>query len=172
MFLFALCATRLYNHQDANNTHTQHPAKDLSPDDADMCFAHLALTVLQQSHLCPLPLVVQPVHWAHDAALQLYPLPHALVLAGGGAQAQFAHEGCTVMDPVSVWLCVFWICCRVETRRRRQAAAVCLFVRALAGSDRLPHSPAQGDFSKGVFATFLPFRDEVEPCELPSRMEG
>jgi hypothetical protein len=63
-------------------------------------FAHLALTLLQQSHLCPLPLSAQPVHWAYDQALQLYPLPHALVLADGSAgQEEFRHEGCSVFNP-------------------------------------------------------------------------
>lgn len=36
-------------------------------DDApEMLFNELALTVLQQSTLCPLPQAVQPVHWAHE----------------------------------------------------------------------------------------------------------
>jgi DNA polymerase epsilon subunit 2 len=66
-------------------------------------FAHLVLTLLQQSHLCPLPLVAQPVHWRHDRALSLYPLPHAVVLGDGTApQAAFRHEGCTVLCPGSL----------------------------------------------------------------------
>lgn len=66
-----------------------------------MSFAHLALTLLQQSHLCPIPLTAQPVHWAFDQALQIYPLPHALVLADGSAgQEEFRHEGCAVFNPV------------------------------------------------------------------------
>ncbi|KAF6263998.1 DNA polymerase epsilon, subunit B [Scenedesmus sp. NREL 46B-D3] len=68
-------------------------------DSPDALFQQLALTVLQQSTLCPLPLVVQPVHWAHDHALQLYPLPHALVLADASPQASTSHEGCTVFNP-------------------------------------------------------------------------
>jgi hypothetical protein len=64
-------------------------------------FAHLALTLLQQSHLCPLPLSAQPVHWGYDQALQLYPLPHALALMDGSAgQEEFRHEGCSVFNPV------------------------------------------------------------------------
>lgn len=36
-------------------------------DDApEGLFNELALTVLQQSTLCPLPQAVQPVHWAHE----------------------------------------------------------------------------------------------------------
>ena len=71
-------------------------------DDPAVAFAHLALTLLQQSHLCPLPLAARPVHWAYDHALQLYPLPHALVLADASAgQEEFQHEGCVVFNPVS-----------------------------------------------------------------------
>jgi hypothetical protein len=64
-------------------------------------FTHLALTLLQQSHLCPLPLVVQPVHWMFDHVMQLYPLPHAVVLADTSPQASYKHEGCHVINPVS-----------------------------------------------------------------------
>ncbi|KAI8470951.1 MAG: DNA polymerase alpha/epsilon subunit B-domain-containing protein [Monoraphidium minutum] len=76
------------------------PCEDLAQDDPAVSFAHLALTLLQQSHLCPLPLTAQPVHWAYDHALALYPLPHALVLADGSAgQEEFRHEGCCVFSP-------------------------------------------------------------------------
>ncbi len=67
---------------------------------AQDAFAHLTLTLLQQSHLCPLPLVVQPMHWTYDHALQLYPLPHAVVVADAAPQASHKHEGCTVLNPV------------------------------------------------------------------------
>jgi DNA polymerase epsilon subunit 2 len=62
-------------------------------------FGHLALTVLQQSHLCPLPLVQQPVYWQLDHALHLYPLPHALVLGDASPQAMHRHAGCLVINP-------------------------------------------------------------------------
>jgi DNA polymerase epsilon subunit 2 len=69
-------------------------------DSPSSLFSQLALTVLQQSTLSPLPMMVQPVHWAHEQALQLYPLPHAVVLADSSPQASFTHEGCTVFNPV------------------------------------------------------------------------
>eukprot|EP00878_Enallax_costatus_P001045 GHUV01001180.1.p1 GENE.GHUV01001180.1~~GHUV01001180.1.p1 ORF type:complete len:395 (+),score=91.74 GHUV01001180.1:179-1186(+) len=75
------------------------PVSEDVADNADLMFQQLASTLLQQSCLCPLPLQVQPVHWAHDAALQLYPLPHALILADTSPQATFRHEDCTVMNP-------------------------------------------------------------------------
>ncbi|KAJ3357643.1 DNA polymerase epsilon subunit 2 [Entophlyctis luteolus] len=41
----------------------------------------LAKTLIAQSHLCPLPVDVQPRYAAFDHTLRLYPLPHLLVLA-------------------------------------------------------------------------------------------
>lgn len=62
---------------------------------------HLSLTLLQQSHLCPLPLLQQPVLWQYDHALQLYPLPHAVIVADGSPQESYTHGGCVVFNPVS-----------------------------------------------------------------------
>ncbi|KAJ3316962.1 DNA polymerase epsilon subunit 2 [Gonapodya sp. JEL0774] len=42
---------------------------------------HLVETLVDQAYLCPLPLDVRPVFWAHDAAMRLYPLPHTIILA-------------------------------------------------------------------------------------------
>jgi hypothetical protein len=82
-------------------TKTPPQTPDLAQDDPAVSFAHLALTLLQQSHLCPLPLAAQPVHWAYDQALRVYPLPHALALVDSSAgQEEFRHEGCTVFSPV------------------------------------------------------------------------
>ena len=69
-------------------------------------WGHLALTLLQQSHLCPLPLLQQPIYWQYDHALHLYPLPHCVVLADTSPQAQHVHQGCNVFNPVSAHLCV------------------------------------------------------------------
>lgn len=35
-------------------------------------------TVLDQGHLCPLPLAVRPIYWSHDHALRIYPSPQAV----------------------------------------------------------------------------------------------
>jgi DNA polymerase epsilon subunit 2 len=62
---------------------------------ASATFEHAALTLLQQAHLCPLPLDAAPVSWDVDGGLRLYPLPHALVLAGGGrGGGRGAARGC------------------------------------------------------------------------------
>ena len=64
-------------------------------------WGHLTYTLLQQSHLCPLPLLQQPIYWQHDHAMHLYPLPHAVVVADTSPQAQQSHQGCTMFNPVS-----------------------------------------------------------------------
>lgn len=68
---------------------------------ASQLWGHLSLTLLQQGHLAPLPLLAQPVFWQHDGALGLYPLPDAVLLAdASAAQGEFMHEGCRVINPV------------------------------------------------------------------------
>lgn len=47
---------------------------------------HLVKTILDQAHLVPLPLICQPVYWAFDHALRLYPPPTCVVL---GDQHEF-----------------------------------------------------------------------------------
>eukprot|EP00850_Spirogloea_muscicola_P010866 SM000065S20215 [mRNA] locus=s65:288301:292052:- [translate_table: standard] len=64
-------------------------------------FHHLVATVLQQGHLCPLPLSTQPVFWDFDHALRLYPAPHTLVLADRAGQQQFTCDGIVTFNPGS-----------------------------------------------------------------------
>lgn len=40
----------------------------------------LVATITHQSHLCPLPLMVQPIIWNYDHSLHLYPTPHTVLL--------------------------------------------------------------------------------------------
>ena len=73
-------------------------------------FEHLCATLLQQSHLCPVPLEAQPVFWNLDHALHLYPIPDVLVLADRAPCASFAFppmpadqldQSCVCLNPVS-----------------------------------------------------------------------
>ncbi len=79
-----------------------------SPQDA--MFEHLCATLLQQSHLCPVPLEAQPVFWNYDHALHLYPIPDVLVLADRVPCASFGfpampadqlEQSCICLNPVS-----------------------------------------------------------------------
>lgn len=38
----------------------------------------LVATIIHQSHLCPLPLSIQPIIWNYDHCLHLYPTPHTV----------------------------------------------------------------------------------------------
>lgn len=56
-------------------------------------FMQLVATITHQSHLCPLPLAVQPIIWNYDHCLHLYPTPHTVLL---------------VSCYFPVLLCTFW----------------------------------------------------------------
>jgi len=69
--------------------------------------AQLVKTLVDQAHLCPLPLHVRPVYWQHDQALRLYPLPDVLVLADRFDSYHLSYEGCTAFNPGSFMLSDF-----------------------------------------------------------------
>lgn len=76
----------------------------LPPQDcntAERMFITLAQTLLQQSHLSPVPLGFQPIYWQYDQSLSLYPVPHLLVLADSTPSDTTAFEGCHVLNPGS-----------------------------------------------------------------------
>ena len=60
----------------------------------------LVKTILDQGYLSPFPLSDRPVLWDYVGALQLYPLPTALVLMDPEAPPfAITYEGCHVMNP-------------------------------------------------------------------------
>ena len=60
----------------------------------------LVKTILDQATLSPFPLSVRPVLWDYATALQLYPLPTALVLMDAEtAPFTVSYQGCLVMNP-------------------------------------------------------------------------
>ncbi|EQC30298.1 hypothetical protein SDRG_11875 [Saprolegnia diclina VS20] len=59
----------------------------------------LIKTVIDQGHLCPLPLSAQPIHWAYDNALQLFPLPDVMILADKTDQYQVGYAGVAAFHP-------------------------------------------------------------------------
>ncbi|KAI1003641.1 hypothetical protein K3495_g4569 [Podosphaera aphanis] len=60
----------------------------------------LVKTLLDQGYLSPFPLAQRPVQWDYASALQVYPLPTALILADADAAAfAITYEGCCVMNP-------------------------------------------------------------------------
>ncbi|RDW91152.1 hypothetical protein BP5796_02317 [Coleophoma crateriformis] len=60
----------------------------------------LVKTVLDQGYLSPFGLAIRPVLWDYASALQVYPLPTAMILADTEAPAFcVTYEGCHVMNP-------------------------------------------------------------------------
>ncbi|KAL8041773.1 hypothetical protein ABFS82_09G005700 [Erythranthe guttata] len=64
-------------------------------------FEHLVATITHQSHLCPLPLSIQPIIWNFDHCLHLYPTPHTIVLGDRSEQKAFKYTGVTCFNPGS-----------------------------------------------------------------------
>ncbi|KAL2073323.1 hypothetical protein VTL71DRAFT_10647 [Oculimacula yallundae] len=63
----------------------------------------LVKTILDQGYLAPFGMGIRPVLWDYASALQVYPLPTAMVLADTEAPAFcVTYEGCHVMNPGSV----------------------------------------------------------------------
>ncbi|ORX38923.1 DNA polymerase alpha/epsilon subunit B-domain-containing protein [Kockovaella imperatae] len=60
---------------------------------------YLVQTVLDQSHLSPLPQATRPTLWEYDHALRLYPMPTALVLCDKYERYELTYEGCHVFNP-------------------------------------------------------------------------
>ncbi|KAF9671236.1 hypothetical protein SADUNF_Sadunf12G0026400 [Salix dunnii] len=72
-----------------------------STEETDDPFEHLVATITHQSHLCPLPLIVQPIIWNYDHCLHLYPSPHTIVLGDKSEQKAFKYTGITCFNPGS-----------------------------------------------------------------------
>ncbi len=75
-------------------------ASNIAPSNELLTARKLVKAILDQGYLSPFPLSVRPVLWDHASALQLYPLPTALVLADAEAPPfTVTYEGCHVMNP-------------------------------------------------------------------------
>ncbi|KAF9451681.1 hypothetical protein P691DRAFT_772983 [Macrolepiota fuliginosa MF-IS2] len=60
---------------------------------------YLVQTILDQMHLSPLALNIQPILADYDHTLRLYPLPTALVLADKYDRYKLTYMGCHVFNP-------------------------------------------------------------------------
>ena len=66
----------------------------------DAVFKHLAATLVQQAHLCPLPITQNPIYWEYDHALWLYPAPNGIFLGDRtGQQAVVNFEQTSLSNP-------------------------------------------------------------------------
>ncbi|ONK66175.1 uncharacterized protein A4U43_C06F4900 [Asparagus officinalis] len=72
-----------------------------STEDTSDPFEHLVATITHQSHLCPLPLTIQPIIWNYDHCLRLYPTPHTIVLGDQSEPKDYKYTGITCFNPGS-----------------------------------------------------------------------
>nr|KAE8937138.1 hypothetical protein PF009_g12954 [Phytophthora fragariae] len=60
---------------------------------------HLAKTLIDQAHLCPLPMMANPINWDFDSSLQLFPVPDVLILGDSTEQYQLGYSSVGVFHP-------------------------------------------------------------------------
>lgn len=66
--------------------------------DRGKSYAH---TIVDQGHLCPLPMNYNPIYWQHDQSLRLYPLPHTIIAGDNYRQYSMEKRNCQVVNPGS-----------------------------------------------------------------------
>ena len=69
---------------------------------ASFFFDQTCSTVIQESHLCPVPLEYQPIAWEFDHAMYIYPNPHGLILADSEPAARSIFDTCDCLNPGSL----------------------------------------------------------------------
>jgi len=82
---------------------------------------HMIRTVIDQAHLCPLPLSVQPVYWSYDYALRLTATPDVLVVAEDGDPYEFEYSSAFVLNPGSFGADTAFMVYRPATREAEQS---------------------------------------------------
>lgn len=123
---------------------------------------HVAASIVSQAHLCPLPLHVQPVFWAHDVGLRLFPLPDILVLADDADQFlqanAFASETTVICPGVlsSGQFCAYTAADRTVELCNAEPRAAGEAVERFAADD------------SGVFSSPSPVRQPVAPSSSGS----
>ncbi|KAK6091811.1 DNA-directed DNA polymerase epsilon, subunit B [Batrachochytrium dendrobatidis] len=86
---------------DLVNTMRRHCILPVSENHDSPLEGHLVSTLLDQSHLIPLPIDLKPRYWDYDHALRLYPQPHLLILADKYDPYQQEYEGTLCANPGS-----------------------------------------------------------------------
>ena len=75
-------------------------------------------TILSQSHLCSLPMMIQPLYWRFWHAMQLYPLPDYLIVADNALdQKNLDRDGVLCVNTGSFARDMSFISVDVDERR-------------------------------------------------------
>lgn len=62
---------------------------------------NFARTIIDQGHLCPLPMITNPIYWQHDQTMRLYPLPDIVISGDNFSSYHKKHLDCHVANPGS-----------------------------------------------------------------------
>ncbi|KAL5142798.1 DNA polymerase epsilon subunit B [Glycine soja] len=95
------CALPNYLTEELQSTSLMPYFQATPAEETDDLFQHLVATITHQSHLCPLPLTVQPIIWNYDHCLYLYPTPHTIVLGDRSLWNAFKNTGITYFNTSS-----------------------------------------------------------------------
>jgi DNA polymerase epsilon subunit 2 len=77
--------------------HTLFPKQDLKKSPPEV----LVKTLMEQSHLCPMPQAVCPLYWNYDQAMTLYPIPDLAVLGDSYEQYVVREKDYLACNPGS-----------------------------------------------------------------------
>ncbi|KAH7476908.1 DNA polymerase epsilon subunit 2 [Phytophthora ramorum] len=83
-------------HEEAAMDESDEAGQSVSQTDISK---HLAKTLIDQAHLCPLPLMANPINWDFDSSLQLFPTPDVLILGDSTEQYQLGYSSVGVFHP-------------------------------------------------------------------------
>lgn len=74
--------------------------------------------MIDQGHLCPLPMSYQPVYWSYDYALRLHPTPDALLMCEDSeAWGPVDYSGSVVANPGPFGVDTSFMCYSPSTRK-------------------------------------------------------
>jgi len=62
---------------------------------------HYTKTIIDQAHLCPLPMASNPIYWKYDHPMRLYPIPDAVIAGDSVDQYEHRYQECDVLNPGS-----------------------------------------------------------------------
>jgi DNA polymerase epsilon subunit 2 len=81
------------------------PEKKDRSDATNPLVNHAIKTILDQGHLCPVPLSSLPIYWQNDHIMRLYPPPDAVILGDMTSERYYEtyKSDCDVMNPGSFY---------------------------------------------------------------------
>lgn len=133
----------------------------VKPDHSDtsVMAEHMVKSIVDQAHLCPLPLVSRPLLWAHDHAMWLFPSPHLVVVADKVEGYTFTYGSTTGMNPGSFGSDLSFVVYQPAERKSQQCTLDPDELARPSGAPQSPQSPT-------------PMRDDEESFRASQSDDG